>query len=157
MKHISRNKVEKIIEYLYFKNLSSRETGKLLKMSKTTVLDYYHKFLSLNLKYADLILLPDKIFNEAPPSRLATTTSCTCRDLELVKALVSSGITAAAKVPQLIILASFHHRPSPIVSPINDQLAKYVTAIEINEVIHTNEVKGFSKLNSFARPYFDLL
>ena len=64
MKHISRNKVEKIIEYLYFKNLSSRETGKLLKMSKTTVLDYYHKFLSLNLKYADLILLPDKIFNE---------------------------------------------------------------------------------------------
>ncbi len=64
MKPISRNKVQKIIEYLYFKNLSSREAGELLKISKTTVLYYYHKFLLLNLKYSELIILPNKLFNE---------------------------------------------------------------------------------------------
>jgi len=64
MKHISRKKVERIIEYSYFKNLSCREAAKLLKISKTTVLDYYHKFLLLNLKYSDLIVLPNIVFDE---------------------------------------------------------------------------------------------
>ena len=64
MKHITRKKVEKIIEYCYFKNLSCRGTAKLLKISKTTANDYYHKFLSANLKYADLIIQPDKVFNK---------------------------------------------------------------------------------------------
>jgi transposase len=64
MKHITRKKVEKIIEYCYFKNFSCRGTAKLLKISKTTANDYYHKFLSLNIKYADLIILPDKVFDK---------------------------------------------------------------------------------------------
>lgn len=64
MNHITRKKVEKIIEYCYFKNLSCRETAKLLKISKTTANDYYHKFISLNLKYADIIILPNKVFDK---------------------------------------------------------------------------------------------
>ncbi len=64
MKHITRKKVEKIIEYCYFKNISCRGTAKLLKISKTTANDYYHKFLSLDLKYADLIILPNKLFDK---------------------------------------------------------------------------------------------
>lgn len=64
MKKITRRKIEKIIEYCYFKNLSCRATSKLLKISKTTTSDYYHKFLWSNLKYSDLILMPNKIFND---------------------------------------------------------------------------------------------
>lgn len=64
MKHITRNKVEKIIEYCYFKNLSCRGTAKLLKISKSTANDYFHKYISLNLKYADLILLPNIVFDK---------------------------------------------------------------------------------------------
>ncbi len=64
MKKITRRKIEKIIEYCYFKNLSYRATSKLLKVSKTTTSDYYHKFLLSDVKYCDLILLPNKVFYE---------------------------------------------------------------------------------------------
>jgi len=52
---------------------------------------------------------PERMFSEGPPSRDAVTTSATCRELELVKTLTSSGIRAADRVPQLMITESFHH------------------------------------------------
>src|SRR3954469_2977502 len=53
---------------------------------------------------------PERIVSDAPPSREAVTISCTCLECELVKTLVNSGISTAAKVPQLIIVANCHHR-----------------------------------------------
>ena len=53
---------------------------------------------------------PDRIFNEAPPCSEALTTSLTWADFGEVKIFVTSGITAAPKVPQLIINESIHHR-----------------------------------------------
>ncbi len=64
MKRISRNKIEKIVEYCHFKSLSCRETSKLLRISKTTANLYYHTFLSLNLKYGELILLSKQEFEQ---------------------------------------------------------------------------------------------
>ena len=60
---------------------------------------------------------PERMVRDAPPSREAETISATCLDLDEVKILVNSGITAPAKVPQLMIVESFHQRVSPI-SPI---------------------------------------
>jgi len=57
--------------------------------------------------------IPERILREAPPSLDADTTSATCFDFAEVNTLVSSGIIAAAKVPQLMIVASFHQRPAP--------------------------------------------
>src|ERR1044072_1558865 len=57
---------------------------------------------------------PDKIFNDAPPSRDEITTSRTCRDSVEVKTFTNSGMMAPARVPQVMIAESFHHsEPSP--------------------------------------------
>jgi hypothetical protein len=57
---------------------------------------------------------PERMFSEAPPSRLAVTTSRTCLQWVEVKKVVTSGMIAPASVPQVMIEASFHHRcPSP--------------------------------------------
>src|ERR1043166_6758547 len=53
---------------------------------------------------------PDRIVSDAPPSRDAVTISCTCLEWELVKTLVNSGMSTAARVPQLMMVASCHHR-----------------------------------------------
>ena len=53
---------------------------------------------------------PERIVSDAPPSREAVTISWTCLECELVKTLVNSGISTAASVPQLMIVASCHHR-----------------------------------------------
>ena len=53
--------------------------------------------------------MPERIVSDAPPSREAVTISCTCLECELVKTLVNSGISTAASVPQLMIVASCHH------------------------------------------------
>src|SRR4051812_8711549 len=89
---------------------------------------------------------PDKIFNEAPPSREAVTISFTWRECELVNTLVNSGIKAPAKVPHEIIKDSFHQMPSGKKPIIEKETAK-VTPIEISEVSHTKLVNGASKLN----------
>src|SRR5262249_20314360 len=60
------------------------------------------------LKLPDTI--PERIVSEAPPSRVAVTISCTCLECELVNILVNSGMSTAASVPQLMIVASCHHR-----------------------------------------------
>ena len=54
--------------------------------------------------------MPDRIVSDAPPSREAVTISCTCCECELVNTLVNSGISTAASVPQLMIVASCHQR-----------------------------------------------
>src|SRR5437879_6115693 len=51
---------------------------------------------------------PERIVREAPPSRDAVTISWTCLEWELVKTLVNSGISTAARVPQLMMEASCH-------------------------------------------------
>src|SRR3954471_20411546 len=53
---------------------------------------------------------PERIVSDAPPSRDAVTISWTCFEWELVKTLVNSGMSTAASVPQLMIVASCHHR-----------------------------------------------
>src|SRR6266487_120664 len=54
---------------------------------------------------------PERMFSEAPPSFEAATTSATWRECELVNTFVNSGISAAASVPQEMIVDSFHHSP----------------------------------------------
>src|SRR5687768_3006357 len=88
---------------------------------------------------------PDRIVSEAPPSREALTISFTWRECELVKTLVSSGITAAASVPHEMMIESFHHRPLPRCPRMRFE-APNVTPIDISEVIHTRLVSGASKL-----------
>ena len=57
---------------------------------------------------------PERMLSEAPPSREAVTTSRTCPESIEVKTLTSSGISAPARVPQLMIVDSFYHN---VVSP----------------------------------------
>ena len=53
---------------------------------------------------------PDRTLSDAPPSREAVTTSRTCADSVEVNTLTSSGITAPARVPQVMMSDSFHHK-----------------------------------------------
>src|SRR5207302_10341188 len=77
--------------------------------------------------------MPERIVSDAPPSREAVTISWTCFECELVKTLVNSGISTAARVPQLMIVASCHQRsavingetPGTLRSRISSQLMKY--------------------------------
>src|SRR5271165_5066861 len=96
--------------------------------------------------------------SEAPPSRDAVTISWTCLECELVKILVNSGMSTAASVPQLIMVASCHHRPvstllSIVRSRINSQLMPNDVEIHRMEAIQMSRVKGSSKLNSFLPLY----
>ena len=57
---------------------------------------------------------PDRMFNEAPPSREEVTTSLTWPDSVEVKTFTSSGMMAPASVPQVMMVESFHQSvPSP--------------------------------------------
>ncbi len=56
---------------------------------------------------------PDRMFSDGPPSREEVTTSRTCRLFVEVNTLTSSGISAPARVPQEMIVATFHHSPAP--------------------------------------------
>src|SRR5678815_1264199 len=88
---------------------------------------------------------PERMVSDAPPSREAATISLVWRELELVKALVSSGINAAASVPHEMIAESFHHSPPPRTPSIHFE-TRNVTAIESSDVSHTRLVSGASKL-----------
>ena len=50
------------------------------------------------------------MLSEAPPSSELATTSRTWLESTDVKILTSSGMIAPASVPQVMMLASFHHR-----------------------------------------------
>src|SRR5437870_2010959 len=88
---------------------------------------------------------PLSTLSDAPPSRLAVTTSRTWRDDVEVKTLVTSGMTAPARVPQVMIVASFHHRcPSPPTPWSSHALERYVPTIEIPLASQTSRVRGAS-------------
>src|SRR5690349_11461165 len=87
---------------------------------------------------------PDRMLSDAPPSRDAATTSFTWRECELVKTFVNSGITAAAIVPQEMMIDSVSHRLPPSPASIHFETTN-VTAIERIEQIHTRLVSGASK------------
>src|SRR5438045_2220541 len=98
---------------------------------------------------------PDRIFNEAPPSRELVTISRTCREFVEVNTLTNSGISAPARVPQLMMVASFHQSVlSPPREGIVIWLMMYVRTIDRMEVSHTKVVSGASKSNLSMLAYF---
>src|SRR5262249_8853552 len=102
--------------------------------------------------------MPDRIVSDAPPSREAVTISLTCLECELVKILVNSGISTSARVPQLMIVASCHHRcgsgvPATDRSLISSQLIRNAVLMHKIEAIQISRVSGSSKSNSF-RPLY---
>src|SRR2546421_2749557 len=95
---------------------------------------------------------PERIVSEAPPSRDAVTISWTCLEWELVKTLVNSGMSTAARVPQLMMVASCHQRcgnalPATDRSLMSSQLMKNDVEMHRTEAIQMRRVKGASKLN----------
>src|SRR6476659_8166779 len=102
--------------------------------------------------------MPDRIVKDAPPSRDAVTISWTCLEWELVKTLVNSGMSTAARVPQLMMVASCHQRlgsdmPPTFRSLISSQLMKYDVEMHRMDAIQISLVNGCSKSNSFSPLY----
>src|SRR3954447_3956843 len=94
--------------------------------------------------------MPLKIVSDDPPSRDAVTTSWTCLEWELVKTLVNSGMRTAARVPQLMMVASCHHRlgnamPDTSRSLMSSQLIPNEVEIHRMDAIQIRRVKGCSK------------
>src|SRR5438045_1600095 len=93
---------------------------------------------------------PDRMLSDAPPSRDDETTSSTCAELVEVKTFTSSGMTAPASVPQVMIAESFHHS---VVSPASTGITRYetinVSTIEMIEVSQTSEGTGYLRLLSW--------
>src|SRR5208282_2532988 len=84
---------------------------------------------------------PDRMFSDAPPSREDVTTSRVCRESIDVNTFTSSGITAPASVPQVMMVDNFHHiELLPPISGIIRYEITYVAAIETREVSQTSEV-----------------
>src|SRR3954452_5280530 len=99
---------------------------------------------------------PDNTLSDAPPSRLAVTTSRTWREWVEVKNVVTSGMSAPASVPQVMIVESFHHSvPSPS-SWMRTNDAAYVMTIDTPDASQTSDVSGFSKFISRTFWYFAL-
>src|SRR5688572_24388162 len=93
------------------------------------------------------------MLSDAPPSRDDVTTSRTCREPVEVKTFTSSGMTAPAIVPQLMIRESFHQSvPSPSVG-ISTRETTNVRITETIDVSHTSEVSGCSKFIRSALAY----
>src|SRR5262249_37655655 len=117
--------------------------------------------------------MPERIVSEVPPSREAVTISWTCLECELVKILVNSGISTAASVPQLMIVASCHHRlgreicrmvamTSPSLLNVccatdrsrrSSQLMKNEVEMHRIDAIQMRRVRGDSKLKSRSPRY----
>src|SRR3954452_21669417 len=82
---------------------------------------------------------PLSTLSDAPPSLLVVTTSRTWRLWVEVKIFVTSGMIAPASVPQVMIVASFHHSCGlPAMSRITRNDARYVAMIEVIDAIHTS-------------------
>src|SRR5690349_10216237 len=102
--------------------------------------------------------MPLRMVSDVPPSRVAMTISWTCLECELVKALVNSGMSTAARVPQLMIVASCHHRLGYVVVPtcrslMSSQLIRYDVEMHRIDAIQMSRVSGASKSNSFSPLY----
>src|SRR3954453_13436712 len=94
------------------------------------------------------------MLRDAPPSREAVTTSCTWRDSVDVKTFTSSGMIAPARVPEVMIVESFHPiEASPPSVGMRMYETAYVTPTERIEVIHTRDVSGASKFMTSAFRY----
>src|SRR3989304_1579283 len=97
------------------------------------------------------------MLSDAPPSREAVTTSRTWPELVEVKIFTSSGMMAPARVPQVMIVESFHQSvPSPSAGISRDE-RRDVIAMGTNEGSQMREGSGGSKLNLADSPYFPLL
>src|SRR5215831_8928873 len=88
--------------------------------------------------------MPERMFSDAPPSLLADTTSATCRECELVNTFVNSGMTAAASVPQEMMIDSVAHRLPPSGARSQRETAN-VTTMDRTEHTQTRLVSGASK------------
>src|SRR3989337_766207 len=97
------------------------------------------------------------MLSDAPPSREAVTTSRTWPELVEVKIFTSSGMMAPARVPQVMIVESFHQSvPSPSAG-ISRYERRYVIAMETKEGSQVRGGRGLSKFNVADSPYFPLL
>src|SRR5260370_554644 len=101
--------------------------------------------------------IPERMVSEAPPSRETVTISCTCLEWELGNSLVNSGISTAASVPQLMMVASCHHNWGSWVtlvpaltdrSPKSNLLIRKEVEMHKTAAIQIRRVRGCSKLNS---------
>src|SRR5438552_14929237 len=114
---------------------------------------------------------PERIVSDAPPSRDAVTISWTCFEWELVKTFVNSGMSTAASVPQLMIVASCHQRDgigtmtaaAPPTggfvidrSPIRSQLMPNEVVMQRIAAIQIRRVSGCSKSKNFIPAYLAL-
>src|SRR4051812_25646970 len=100
------------------------------------------------------VVRPDRILRDAPPSREELTMFFTKDDSVEVKILTNSGIIAPARVPQVMIVASFHQIvPSPMCG-MSRYDARNVNRTETSEVIQTSDVKGASKFILSTFSYF---
>src|SRR5262245_19220600 len=96
---------------------------------------------------------PDRMLSDEPPSLELVTTSRTCADSVEVNTLMSSGMIAPARVPQVMMTDSFHQRvPSPS-SPMSMFDTTKVRTTLTSDVIHTSWVSGCSKFILSALPY----
>src|SRR5262245_50119268 len=96
---------------------------------------------------------PEMMLSDAPASFEAVTTSRTWPESVEVKTLITSGMTAPASVPQLMIAESFHQSvASPFSSGISTYDTTNVSTIETMDVSQTRNVSGCSKfiLSAFA-------
>src|SRR5262245_41792173 len=105
--------------------------------------------------------MPERIVRDEPPSRDAVTISCTCLECELVKIFVNSGISTAASVPQLMIVASCHQiwlvvsslTPWILRSFSSSQLMPYDVRMQRIDAIQIRRVSGSSKSKNFSPLY----
>src|SRR5882672_2907035 len=112
---------------------------------------------------------PERIVSDAPPSRDAVTISWTCFEWELVNTFVNSGISTAARVPQLMIVASCHQSAGSAVttgasftslvtdrSPIRSQLMPNEVVMQRIAAIQIRRLSGCSKSKNFMPAYLAL-
>src|SRR5262245_33604778 len=118
--------------------------------------------LMINIPFQNALKLPAtiplRIVSDVPPSRDAVTISCTCLEWELVNILVNSGMSTAANVPQLMIVASCHQRllrtcPPTVRSRMSSQLMPNDVEMHKADAIQISKVSGASKLNSLRPRY----
>src|SRR5215472_18418595 len=93
------------------------------------------------------------MLSDAPPSSEDVTISRTWREPIKVNTLTSSGMMAPARVPQEMIMASFHHSEvSPPSSGMISLETRKVRMMDTKDVIQTSEVSGVSKFMASALP-----
>src|SRR6476646_5718967 len=94
----------------------AKTAGAIIRLARPIVLMPYAAVINDRIAIPSQYALmfpatkPERIVSDAPPSRAELTISLTWRESVEVKTLTNSGIIAPASVPQVITVASFHHR-----------------------------------------------